>query len=274
MLKKFLRHKMAVTTVFLLTSLILIGIFAPLIAPNDPYDTNIMNKFAKYSLNYPLGTDQLGRCVLSRMIYGIRPTLFLSFLTMIGTLGIGTIFGLLAGYFRGIVDEVIMRIVDVMLSFPSQIMILAVVALLGIDIRNVIIANVLIKWAWYARMIRSNVIKYADRNFILFSRCIGSGEKFILIKHLLPSISSEIVILATLDIGWAILNISTLSFLGLGVQAPIPEWGAMLNEAKEVLTCNPIQMIVPGVALVIVVASFNLLGDALRDILDPKEVKS
>lgn len=274
MLKKILKHKMATATIFLLISLILIGIFAPIIAPHDPYDTNIMNKFTKYSLDYPLGTDQLGRCVLSRMIYGIRPTLFLSFLTMIGTLGIGTIFGLLAGYFRGIVDEIIMRIVDVMLSFPSQIMILAVVALLGIDIRNVIIANILIKWAWYARMIRSNVIKYADRNFILFSRCIGTGERFILIKHLLPSISSEIIILATLDIGWAILNISTLSFLGLGVQAPIPEWGAMLNEAKEVLTSNPIQMIVPGVALVVVVASFNLLGDALRDILDPKEAKS
>lgn len=274
MLKKILKHKMATATIFLLISLTLIGIFAPIIAPHDPYDTNIMNKFTKYSLDYPLGTDQLGRCVLSRMIYGIRPTLFLSFLTMIGTLGIGTIFGLLAGYFRGIVDEIIMRIVDVMLSFPSQIMILAVVALLGIDIRNVIIANILIKWAWYARMIRSNVIKYADRNFILFSRCIGTGERFILIKHLLPSISSEIIILATLDIGWAILNISTLSFLGLGVQAPIPEWGAMLNEAKEVLTSNPIQMIVPGVALVVVVASFNLLGDALRDILDPKEAKS
>ncbi|MGF6907412.1 nickel/cobalt ABC transporter permease [Fusobacterium sp. PH5-44] len=274
MLNKFFRHKMAVATVFLLVFLVLIGIFAHYIAPHDPYDTNIMNKFAKYSLEYPLGTDQLGRCVLSRMIYGIRPTLFLSFLTMVGTLGIGTFFGLLAGYFRGIIDEIIMRLVDVMLSFPSQIMILAVVALLGIDIRNVIIANVLIKWAWYARMIRSNVIKYADRNFILFSRCIGTGEKFILIRHLLPSISSEIIILATLDIGWAILNISTLSFLGLGVQAPIPEWGAMLNEAKEVLTSNPTQMIVPGVALIIVVASFNLLGDALRDILDPKEAKS
>jgi len=271
MLKKLLKHKMAVSTLTLLFLLVLMGIFAPIIAPHDPFESNILNKFAKYSIQYPLGTDQLGRCVLSRMIYGIRPTLLLSFLTMVGTLGIGTIMGLMAGYFHGIIDEIIMRVVDVMLSFPSQIMILAVVALLGVDIRNVIIANVLIKWAWYARMIRSNVIKYADRNFILYSRCVGAGEKYILINHLLPSIASEIAILATLDIGWAILNISTLSFLGLGVQAPSPEWGAMLNEAKNVMTTNPIQMIAPGIALVIVVTSFNLLGDSLRDVLDPKE---
>lgn len=166
-----------------------------------------------------------------------------------------------------------MRAVDVMMSFPSQIMVFAVVALLGIDVRNVIMANVLIKWAWYARMIRTNVMKYRDRNFVLFSRTIGSGERFILLHHLLPSIASEMAVLATLDIGWAILNISTLSFLGLGVQAPTPEWGAMLNEAKNVMTTNPVQMIAPGVAIVVVVAAFNLLGDALRDALDPKEVQ-
>lgn len=250
----------------------LAGIMAPLIAPNDPYENNILNKFAGFSLQYPLGTDQLGRCILSRMIYGIRPTLFLSLLTMVGTIGLGCIMGLLAGYFRGILEEVIMRAVDVMMSFPSQIMVFAVVALLGIDVRNVILANVLIKWAWYARMIRTNVMKYRDRNFVLFSRCVGSGEPFILLRHLLPSIGAEMAVLATLDIGWAILNISTLSFLGLGVQAPIPEWGAMLNEAKNVMTTNPVQMIAPGVAIVVVVAAFNLLGDALRDALDPKEV--
>lgn len=273
MLKRLLKNKMALMCIALIFILIIVGIFAPLIVPNDPYENNILNKFAPYSWKYPLGTDHLGRCVFSRMIYGIRPTLFLSLVTMIGTIGMGTLMGLLSGYFKGIVDNIIMRIVDVMLSFPSQIMILAVVALLGIDIRNVIIANVLIKWAWYARMIRTNVIKYTDKNFILFSRCIGSGERFILFRHMIPCIASEMVVLATLDIGWAILNISTLSFLGLGVQAPIPEWGAMLNEAKNVMTTNPIQMIAPGVAVVILVAAFNFLGDCLRDIFDPKEAE-
>lgn len=273
MLKRFLKNRMALMCIALIFILIIVGIFAPLIGPNDPYENNILNKFAPYSWKYPLGTDHLGRCVFSRMIYGIRPTLFLSLVTMIGTIGMGTLMGLLSGYFKGIVDNIIMRIVDVMLSFPSQIMILAVVALLGVDIRNVIIANVLIKWAWYARMIRTNVIKYTDKNFILFSRCIGSGERFILFRHMIPCIASEMAVLATLDIGWAILNISTLSFLGLGVQAPIPEWGAMLNEAKNVMTTNPIQMIAPGVAVVILVAAFNFLGDCLRDTFDPKEAE-
>lgn len=273
MWKRLFQNKMAVIMMGLLLIVAFVGIFAPLIAPNDPYENDIMNKFAGYSSQFPLGTDHLGRCILSRMIYGIRPTLFLSLVTMIGTIGLGTVMGLLAGYFRGPVEEVIMRAVDVMMSFPSQIMVFAVVALLGIDVRNVIMANVLIKWAWYARMIRTNVMKYRDRNFVLYSRCIGSGEPFILARHLLPSIASEMAVLATLDIGWAILNISTLSFLGLGVQAPTPEWGAMLNEAKNVMTTNPIQMIAPGLAIVVVVAAFNLLGDALRDALDPKEVQ-
>ncbi|WP_304156878.1 nickel/cobalt ABC transporter permease [Fusobacterium ulcerans] len=273
MFKKLLKNKTAVFCMTLILLLLVMGIFAPLFAPNDPYENDIMNKFASYSLQYPLGTDQLGRCVFSRMIYGIRPTLFLSLVTMLGTIGLGTLMGLLAGYFKGTIDEIIMRIVDMMLSFPSQIMILAVVALLGVDIRNVIIANIFIKWAWYARMIRTNVVKYTDKNFVLFSRCIGSGERFILIRHMIPCIASEMAVLATLDIGWAVLNISTLSFLGLGVQAPVPEWGAMLNEAKNVMTTNPIQMIAPGIAVVILVASFNLLGDCLRDAFDPKEAQ-
>lgn len=272
MAKRFFKNKTAVFTTAIVLLVALIGILAPVIAPNDPYETNIINKFAGYSLEYPLGTDQLGRCVLSRMIYGIRPTLGLAALTMLGTIGIGAVLGIMAGYFRGIVEEIIMRIVDVMLSFPSQIMVFAVVALLGVSVQNVIIANVFIKWAWYARMIRTGVMQYRDKNFVQFSRCVGMPERFILFRHLLPSITSDLAVLSSLDIGWAIINISTLSFLGLGVQAPTPEWGAMLNEAKEVLTSNPTQMIAPGIAIVALVCCFNLMGDALRDVLDPKEV--
>lgn len=272
MVKRFFQNRTAVFTTFAVLLIALIGIFAPVIAPNDPYETNIINKFASYSVQYPLGTDQLGRCVLSRMIFGIRPTLGLAALTMAGTIGIGAVLGIIAGYFRGIAEEIIMRIVDVMLSFPSQIMVFAVVALLGISVQNVIIANVFIKWAWYARMIRTGVMQYRDKNFLQFSRCVGMPERFILFRHLLPSITSDLAVLASLDIGWAIINISTLSFLGLGVQAPTPEWGAMLNEAKEVLTSNPTQMLAPGIAIVALVCCFNLLGDAMRDVLDPKEV--
>lgn len=273
MANRFLKNRTAVATTMMILIIAVIGIFAPWVAPNDPYATNIINKFAEYSLQYPLGTDQLGRCVLSRMIYGIRPTLGLAILTMLGTIGLGAFLGIIAGYFRGIVEEVIMRIVDIMLSFPSQIMVFAVVALLGVSVQNVIIANVFIKWAWYARMIRTGVMQYRERNFVQFSRCVGMPEWFILFRHLLPSITSDLAVLASLDVGWAIINISTLSFLGLGIQAPTPEWGAMLNEAKEVLLSNPIQMIAPGVAIVLLVCCFNLMGDALRDVLDPKEVQ-
>lgn len=273
MVGRLIRNRAAVGTIGLVLIVALIGIFAPFIAPNDPYATDILNKFAGFSQQYPLGTDNLGRCILSRMIYGIRPTLGLAVLTTLGTIGLGALMGLLAGYFRGIVEEVIMRTVDVMLSFPSQIMVFAVVALLGISVQNVILANVFIKWAWYARMIRTGVMQYRDRNFVRFSRCIGTPESFILFRHLVPSIAADLAVLSSLDVGWAIINISTLSFLGLGVQAPTPEWGAMLSEAKNVLTSNPVQMLVPGIAVVILVAAFNLMGDALRDVLDPKEVQ-
>ena len=273
MVGRLIRNRAAVGTIGLVLIVALIGIFAPFIAPNDPYATDILNKFAGFSQQYPLGTDNLGRCILSRMIYGIRPTLGLAVLTMLGTIGLGALMGLLAGYFRGIVEEVIMRTVDVMLSFPSQIMVFAVVALLGISVQNVILANVFIKWAWYARMIRTGVMQYRDRNFVRFSRCIGTPESFILFRHLVPSIAADLAVLSSLDVGWAIINISTLSFLGLGVQAPTPEWGAMLSEAKNVLTSNPVQMLVPGIAVVILVAAFNLMGAALRDVLDPKEVQ-
>ena len=273
MVGRLIRNRAAVGTIGLVLIVALIGIFAPFIAPNDPYATDILNKFAGFSQQYPLGTDNLGRCILSRMIYGIRPTLGLAVLTMLGTIGLGALMGLLAGYFRGIVEEVIMRTVDVMLSFPSQIMVFAVVALLGISVQNVILANVFIKWAWYARMIRTGVMQYRDRNFVRFSRCIGTPESFILFRHLVPSIAADLAVLSSLDVGWAIINISTLSFLGLGVQAPTPEWGAMLSETKNVLTSNPVQMLVPGIAVVILVAAFNLMGDALRDVLDPKEVQ-
>jgi nickel transport system permease protein len=187
------------------------------------------------------------------------------------TIVIGTIIGLISGYNRGKLDECIMRLCDIMLSFPSQVMILAIVGVLGVGIENVIIANIVVKWAWYSRMIRSSVIKYSRKNYILFSRTIGAPHFFIIRRHLLPNIMSELVLLATLDTGWVILNISALSFIGLGVQAPTAEWGLMLREAKNVMIQHPMQMVFPGIAILIVVAAFNMLGDCLRDILDPKE---
>ena len=270
MVGRLIRNRAAVGTIGLVLIVALIGIFAPFIAPNDPYATDILNKFAGFSQQYPLGTDNLGRCILSRMIYGIRPTLGLAVLTMLGTIGLGALMGLLAGYFRGIVEEVIMRTVDVMLSFPSQIMVFAVVALLGISVQNVILANVFIKWAWYARMIRTGVMQYRDRNFVRFSRCIGTPESFILFRHLVPSIAADLAVLSSLDVGWAIINISTLSFLGLGVQAPTPEWGAMLTNARGYIRDAWHITLFPGLIILLTILALNIIGDGLRDALDPK----
>lgn len=272
MANRLLKNKLAMVCIIFVLLIAIIGIFAPLIAPNDPYAAELSYKYQGPSAEFPLGADQSGRCVLSRMIYGIRTTLFLSALTMLGTISLGLVLGLLAGYLGGVVDQVIMRIVDVMLSFPSQIMVLAVIALLGVNMQNVVIANVFIKWAWYARMIRTSVVQYNEVNYVIYARSIGCSTPYILIRHIIPSIVADLAVLASLDMGWAILNISTLSFLGLGVQAPVAEWGAMLSDAKNVLTSRPEQMLVPGIAIALLVAAFNFIGDCARDILDPKEV--
>ena len=269
--KKLINNKTALICLLIITTMIILGILAPYIAPFDPNKVRIVRKYAAISSDHWLGCDHLGRDIFSRLLYGIRSTLFLSLLTMIITIIVGSVIGLISGYQRGKLDECIMRLCDIMLSFPSQVMILAIVGVLGVGIENVIIANIVVKWAWYSRMIRSSVIKYSRKNYILFSRAIGAPHSFIICRHLLPNIMSELVVLATLDTGWVILNISALSFIGLGVQAPTAEWGLMLSEAKNVMTQHPMQMVFPGIAILIVVAAFNMLGDCLRDILDPKE---
>ncbi|MCX8582595.1 MULTISPECIES: nickel/cobalt ABC transporter permease [unclassified Gilliamella] len=271
LIKQVISNKTALVCLIIIITIIVLGILAPYIAPFDPNKVRIVRKYAAISSEHWLGCDHLGRDIFSRLLYGIRSTLFLSLLTMIITIIVGSIIGLISGYQRGKLDECIMRLCDIMLSFPSQVMILAIVGVLGVGIENIIIANIVVKWAWYSRMIRSSVIKYSRKNYILFSRAIGAPHSFIIYRHLLPNVMSEVVILATLDTGWVILNISALSFIGLGVQAPTAEWGLMLSEAKNVMTQHPMQMVYPGIAILIVVAAFNMLGDCLRDILDPKE---
>lgn len=271
LIKQVISNKTALVCLIIIITIIVLGILAPYIAPFDPNKVRIVRKYAAISGEHWLGCDHLGRDIFSRLLYGIRSTLFLSLLTMIITIIVGSIIGLISGYQRGKLDECIMRLCDIMLSFPSQVMILAIVGVLGVGIENIIIANIVVKWAWYSRMIRSSVIKYSRKNYILFSRAIGAPHSFIIYRHLLPNVMSEVVILATLDTGWVILNISALSFIGLGVQAPTAEWGLMLSEAKNVMTQHPMQMVYPGIAILIVVAAFNMLGDCLRDILDPKE---
>ena len=266
------RDRVALLCMGFLSVVLVLGLLAPILPLSDPTLIDIRDKFARWSWHHPFGTDQLGRDVLSRLIYGIRATVFLSLLTMAITAGLGASIGLAAGFFRNRIDDVLMRICDVMMSFPSEVMILAIVGMMGPGLENVVIANVAAKWPWYARMIRSIVRQHSDKDYIRFAKVAGGSSIRIMMRHLLPGTAGELFVLTTLDTGSVILMISALSFLGLGVQPPTPEWGMMLNEAKEVMTMYPLQMIPAGMAILLVVAAFNFLGDSLRDALDPKYV--
>ncbi len=270
MMKRLLANKTVVLCLFVLTVICLMGAFAPYIAPHDPNLADVINSLMPMSAEYPLGTDNLGHCIYSRLLFGIRTTLYYSLLTMVITAFVGGLIGVISGYARGKIDALIMRGCEVMLSFPYEIIVLSIVGIMGPGITNIIIANFIAKIAWYVRIVRSSVISFNHQNYILYSRTVKTSQSFIFRKHLAPNIAAEVIILATLDLGWIILSISTLSFLGLGIQPPTPEWGAMLAEAKEVLFSNPEQMLIPGAAIMVVVACCNLLGDSLRDVLDPR----
>lgn len=244
---------------------LLMGVFAPWIAPHDPTLVSIADKFKPVSADYWLGTDQLGRCVFSRLIFGIRATVFTALLAMILTISIGGLLGLIAGYFGGRVDSFLMRLCDMIMSFPGDVMILAIVGILGPSLLHIIGSIVIIKWAWYARIIRGAVRRYKNQNFILFARVHRASFFYILRKHLLPCVTTEVLALVTINIGGVVLMISALSFLGLGIQAPTPEWGTMLSEAKNFMTTRPYLMLPPGLAITLIVIAFNYLGDSLQD---------
>ncbi|MBS4761272.1 ABC transporter permease subunit [Carnobacteriaceae bacterium zg-ZUI252] len=272
MMKRLLADRMAFLAVCFLVLLIVLGIFAPVIAPFDPDMVNITNKLAFPSSVHWFGTDYLGRDVLSRLIYGIRTTLGLALLTMLLTVIIGTFLGVVAGYFQGKVDQIIMFIIQSMQAFPNELMIIIVIGLLGPSMTNLIIGSVLVHWAWYTRMIRTIVMQFRFQPYIQFARISGQSFWQIFKRHIWPNMLPELLVLTTLDTGWSILNISTMSFLGLGVQAPQSEWGVMLAQAKNVMTTQPSQMFAPGFAILLTVASLNYLGDFFRDSLHPKYV--
>lgn len=264
------RRALAAPSGLFLLAVLAAGLAAPLLPLADPTAIDISSKFLPPSLEHPFGTDLLGRDMLSRMIWGIRTTFVTALLTMIVTAGVGMIAGGAAVAARGRVDALIMRFCDVWMSFPSEVLILTLVGMMGPGLENVLIACLLAKWPWYARMMRTVTLRYADRDFVRFARVAGYGTGHIIRRHLLPCAAGEISVLATLDTGAVILMVSALSFLGLGVQPPTPEWGMMLGEAREVMVLYPWQMLPPGLAILLVVAACNYLGDSLRDALDPR----
>lgn len=238
---------------------------------HDPTLTDLRGRLQGASLLHPLGTDHLGRDVLTRLLLGGGQTLGYSLLALAAALLIGVPFGLIAGYRRGWVDKVFLRIADGFLSFPDTIVAIVLSGLLGAGIGNLVLAIVIVKWVGYARLVRSTVLSESQKDYIRIARTNGLSDGRIMTKHLLPHIAGHVLVLASLDLGKIILLISSLSYIGLGAQPPMPEWGAMLNESRPYFQSRPELMVFPGLAIVSVVLMANMLGDYLRDRFDVKK---
>lgn len=254
----------------IVTILILVAIFGPAIAPYGPNTPDYAHILQPPSLTHLGGTDEFGRDILSRVLYGERISLGVAALATVLGLVAGTIVGLIAGYARGALDQIVMRIVDVMLAFPGILLAIGMVAILGPGLPNIVIAIGLFSIPTYARLVRGSTIQAMEQDYVEAVRAQGAGPVRILVRHVLPNILTPIIVITTLNIAGAILAESGLSFLGLGAPPPTPEWGAMLSDAQNYLATSPYMAFVPGGALVIAVLGFNLLGDGLRDALDPR----
>lgn len=270
-LKKLLgRHFMLALGLGIVLSVSLLALFAPVLAPYDPTQQHLDEIFAPPSSRFWLGTDRLGRDVLSRLLYGGRVSLWVGFVAVGISIGIGTVLGLISGYFRRWVDEAIMRIVDIMLCFPSFFLILAVIAFLEPDLTNIMIVIGLTSWMGVTRLVRADTLSLREREFVAAARLAGSPTRRILFRHILPNALAPVLITATLGVAGAILVESSLSFLGLGVQPPTPSWGNMLMEGKAAIETAPWLSFYPGLAILVTVLGYNLLGESLRDLLDPR----
>ncbi|MFO8060230.1 MAG: ABC transporter permease [Bacillota bacterium] len=268
--KTMTRHKAATAATGMMLVIVIVAIFAPQIAPRDPLDYDIADRFHPPGAKYLLGTDSMGRCVLSRVIWGARISLQVGLLAVgIGTV-IGITVGLIAGYSGGWVESLIMRMVDIGLSFPMILLAILIVAFFGPGLVNVMIAVGLDRSSRMARIAHSATLQVKQREFIEASRAVGASSWTVIRRHILPNIAAPVIVRATLDIAIAILTESSLSFLGLGVVPPTPTWGAIINGGRQFLVRAPWISTAAGAAIFITVLSINLMGDGLRDFLDPR----
>jgi peptide/nickel transport system permease protein len=269
LLHELARDRTALAGLVVLALAFAVALAAPVISPHDPNVQDVANRYAPPSLDHPLGTDNLGRDELSRLLHGARISLFTAAAIGIAILAIGVAVGLVAGFAGGAVDGLLMRIVDVLLAFPSILLALAVTGMLGPGLLHLAIAMVAVWWVDYARLARGLVLSVKERPFVESARALGLPAYRVTLRHVLPNIVSPVVVLATLQTGRVLLALAALSFLGLGAAPPTPEWGAMLNEGQNYLARAPQLMVYPGLAITITALGFNLLGDGLRDVLDP-----
>ncbi|MCM8745158.1 ABC transporter permease [Thermomicrobium sp. CFH 73360] len=244
--------------------------FGSLLAPHDPVQPNVAVKLQPPSSTYWFGTDELGRDVLSRVMSGAKYSLGVAFIILSIAVLVGTVVGLIAGYAGGIVDEFLMRVTDLFLAFPALVLAMAIAATLGRTLENTVIALTAVYWPWYARLVRGQVLWLKEREFVEAARAIGASPFRILGRHILPNTLAVVIVQLTLDVGYAVLATSGLSFIGLGAQPPTPEWGTMIAGARTFFREAWWYITFPGLALTLTVLGFNLLGDGLRDFLDPR----
>ncbi len=268
-LQSFLRDPATVLGLAIVVVAVTGAIAAPVLAPHDPTDIMLEERLLPPGLDFPLGTDHLGRDELSRLLYGARTTLRTAAVVLAVVFAIALTVGTLSGYYGGWLDTILMSLVDLVLAFPGLILAVAIAGTLGPSLINVMIAMAAVWWAGYARLVRGMVLSLRSREFVEAARAVGASDRRIMVFHIWRNILGPVIVLATLDMGWIILGISGLNFLGLGAQPPTPEWGAMLNDGRPFLQSAPQMMLYPGTAIFLVVLGFNLLGDGLRDVLDP-----
>jgi len=244
------------------------ALFAPMLAPRDPLSQNLDQDLIAHSREHPLGTDKLGRDMLSRIIYGGRVSLLVGMATVTLSLTIGVAIGSFSGYFGGLVDQMLMRLVDILMAFPGILLAIAFTAVLGPGLDHVIVALCLIGWTGYARLVRGEILSLRERDFIHAARALGGRPKRIILRHLLPNLLPPLLIQATFGLAAAVVAEGSLSFLGLGVEPPTPSWGSMLNDGRQFLLVAPHLTTYPGLALMITVLALNLVGDALQERLN------
>ena len=269
-LRMLKRHFMFFLGLSIVLCMSLAAVLAPWLAPYDPATLHLDNILQAPCSAFPLGTDALGRDVLSRLLYGGRVSLWVGFVAVGISISIGLALGLLSGYLGGIVDECVMRGVDIMLCFPSFFLILAVIAFLEPSLTNIMVVIGLTSWMGVARLVRAETLSLTRREFVAAAQLAGAGALRILGAHILPNALAPVLVSATLGVAGAILVESSLSFLGLGVQPPAASWGNMLMEGKNVMEIAPWMSIYPGMAILLTVLGYNLLGESLRDMLDPR----
>ncbi|MHB8156251.1 MAG: ABC transporter permease [Desulfocucumaceae bacterium] len=268
--KRLKKNRLALISLAFLIVLITVAVLAPVMAPYDPYDGDMPMSLKGPGPGHLLGTDELGRDIFSRIIYGARISLRVGIIAVTIALGAGMFFGSVAGYYGGRLDNLIMRFMDIMLAFPSLLLAIAFMMVLGKGIENAIIAIAIVSVPEYARIVRGSVLSVKENEYIQAARTIGCNDGQIIFRHILPNVMAPLIVRSTLGISSAILDTAALGFLGLGVQPPYAEWGTMLGSGRGYLFNAPHLVTFPGIAITLTVMAFNLLGDGLRDALDPR----